>query len=517
MPTVPTDGELLMRFVRQRDEHAFTTLVMRHQASVYGVCHRVLGNSHDAEDAFQATFLVLARKSKRFQTAASVGGWLFRVALRTAKNAQTKKWRSKEEALNVTHSSESEPLAIIQEQELVTTLYEELGKLPEKYRTPIVLCMLEGKSRLEASTELECTIAALKARLARGRQQLRINLTRRGFAFSVALTAACSDVSVADAALSSLCSGTATACTSYMFAAEGCSISPDIVQLSEKGMSAMTLTTYSKLAIASLVLLTTGVGSATLLTLGASTAHGSDDAINIELSPAKQSTQRARSISNFNAIAQQQTPAVQVMVSQSAAASRNAVSERQNIFGFSGNATAKSKVSEQASSKVVQALIEALGDSEQQVTHTAAKTLITIGGGRSEVVAAFSQLAANSNDKKLRYYAVAGLGHIGGKDPVALRSLTTILKQDSDAVFRKAAVEALGRVEMSDELAKTLADALKDTDATVRISVAKVLSRLDPQHSSVFGQTISLPKELNSSTNNGGVDATPDVLSTFSL
>lgn len=71
-PTVPTDGELIMQFVRHRDELAFATLVKRHQASVYGVCHRVLGNSHDAEDAFQATFLVLARNSKRFRDATSV-------------------------------------------------------------------------------------------------------------------------------------------------------------------------------------------------------------------------------------------------------------------------------------------------------------------------------------------------------------------------------------------------------------------------------------------------------------
>jgi len=293
-----------------------------------------------------------------------------------------------------------------------------------------------------------------------------------------------------------------------MFAAKGCSISPDIIQLSEKGMSAMTLTTYSKLAIASLVLITIGVGGATLPMPGLSNAHGADDAINIELSPAKvaQSGTASTPVRHPVAVAQSQQIAVPVQVSRTTTVNpaSNVVSERQQNFAFfNGTVTAaKSRVSEQASNEVVQALIEALGDSEPQVAHNAAKTLVSIGGGRSEVVAAFSQLAANSDDKKLRYYAVAGLGSIGGKDPVALRTLMTILKQDSEAVFRQAAVEALGRVEMNDEVATTLATALKDTDATVRIAVAKVLSRLKPQQNSAFGQQrLSLPKELSSPVN----------------
>lgn len=397
----PTDGELLMRFSRHQDEQAFETLVRRHQASIFGVCYRVLGNSHDAEDAFQAKFLVLARKAKRFQTASSIGGWLFRVALRTAKNARVKKWRSKEEALNVTVSSESEPLAIIQQQELVTTLYEELAKLPQKYQTPLVLCILEGKSRLEASTELECTVASLKARLARGRQQLRVNLTRRGVAFSVALTAACTSVSVADAAISSLCSTTTAACSSFVFAAESCNVSPDIVQLSEKGMSAMTLATYSKLAIASIVLLSVGLGSATLPVPGPSNAHAADSVVDIELGPIKVA-QRANT---FTTARQPVTATILPPAGSKALPApvvgtiTTAGQTTARWYGNGGTGSAAPRVSKEASNEVVEALIEALGDNEQEVTHNAAKTLISIGKGHSKVVARLpsSQLAPKTS------------------------------------------------------------------------------------------------------------------------
>ncbi len=503
MTNAPTDGELLMRFIRDQDEPAFEMLVRRHQASVFSVCYRVLGNTHDAEDAFQATFLVLARKARRFQAASSIGGWLFRVALRTAKNARSKKWRSKEEVLNVTPSSKNDPLAMIQEQELVTTLYEELGKLPEKYQTPIVLCMLEGKSRLEASTELECTVASLKARLARGRKQLRVNLTRRGVAFSVAVSAVCSNVGVADAAIVSLCSNTATNCSSYLFAAERRSISPDIVQLSEKGMSTMTLATSSKLAIASLMLLTFGIGSATLHLAGPAIAHGADAGdLEFSASPTDAVVQNPTTarIGKSIAVAQRSTSAQPVRRTITTAGPSGTVatiSSGMNSINVYSNNSREQKVSKQANAEVIQALIEALEDGESQVAHNAAKTLISIGKGHEEVVEVFADLSAQSKDRKLRYYAVVGLGRIGGDDKLAARSLTSVLQKDSDPLFRKAAVEALGNLEMNDEVARTLASALKDSDANVRSAVARILGRLNPMHNSPLLPGLSVPKELS--------------------
>ena len=504
MATEPTDGELLMRFIRHRDEAAFETLVRRHKSSVYSVCYRVLGNAHDAEDAFQATFLVLARKAKRFQSAASIGGWLFRVALRTANNARAKKWRSKEEGLNVTVSSEPEPLAFIQEQELVTTLYEELGKLPEKYQTPIVLCLLEGKSRLEASVELECTVASLKARLARGRQQLRINLTRRGVAFSVALTAACSTACVSDAAFAPLCAKTTAVCASHVFASGGHSIAPEIVQLSEKGMSAMTLATYSKLAIASLVLLTIGLGSVTLPMLGPGNVHGADGVTDIALRPAKLAQRTTTPVTpprqKVSGVQRHSASSHPVATLTMQAQPLAPVSDFTNYSAFaSTESRPASRVSKEASNEVILALIEALEDTDQQVAQSAAKTLVSIGKGHSDAVEAFTRLIADvDSDKRLRYYAVAGLGRIGGKNPEAAQSLMRLLKRDSDPVFRKAAVEALGELQLTDEIARALASALKDSNAKVRSAVARVLSRLNPRHNSALAPRLSLPRELNS-------------------
>ena len=500
MKCAPTDGELLMRFLQHQDEVAFENLVRRHRSSVYGVCYRVLGNSHDAEDAFQATFLVLARKARRFQTASSIGGWLFRVALRTAKNARAKKWRSKEEALNVTISSEAEPLAIIQEQELVTTLYDELGKLPEKYQSAIVLCVLEGKSRLEASNELECTVASLKARLARGRRQLRINLTRRGVAFSVALSAAASGVRVADAALNTLCENTAATCTSYAFATKSCSVSPNVLQLSEKGMSAMTIGMYSKVAATSLALLTIGIGGAMLPSPATGQAQGADDVITVELPAAKV----AQSANSFSIRKPETTGRTQQTPwGGAASAVRSAATTQPNNFAYypgGGGARSKLSVSEQASNEVVQALMVALSDNDPRVAHNAAKTLVSIGKGRGDVVEAFLKIAASSKDKKLRYYATAGLGRIGKSHPDVLQGLAAILQSDSDPVFRKAAVEAMGQLEMSDEVARALASALKDSDARVRATVASMLARLDPSHNSALRPRLSLPVELNGPT-----------------
>ena len=113
---------------------------------------------------------------------------------------------------------------------------------------------------------------------------------------------------------------------------------------------------------------------------------------------------------------------------------------------------------------------------------------------------AFSEIAANSKDKKLRYYAIAGLGRVGGGNQDATRSLARLLERESAPVFRKAAVEALGQVQMSDEVARTLASALRDSDAGVRAAVARVLGRLDPMHNSALQPRLSLPRELNATT-----------------
>ncbi len=180
-----TDSQLLERWVARQDEAAFETLVRRHGPTVHGICRRALGNEHDAEDAFQATFLVLARKAPSISRREALASWLFavayRLALRARASARKRRAREHEAAVPATAAS-VEP-----GWEMRAALDEELNRLPEIYRAAVVLCCLEGRSRAQAADELGCSPGAVKIRLERARTLLRTRLTRRGVAVPVAL------------------------------------------------------------------------------------------------------------------------------------------------------------------------------------------------------------------------------------------------------------------------------------------------------------------------------------------
>jgi RNA polymerase sigma factor (sigma-70 family) len=185
-----TDRQLLERFAGHRDEAAFAELVRRHGALVWGVCWRVLRHEQDAEDAFQATFLVLAKKaaSARWQT--SVGNWLYEVAHRLALKARTEaaRRRAREQAARETAQPALSPKAAWQQ--LSAVLDEALEGLPERYRAPLLLCYLEGLTRDQAATQLGWSLGTLKRRLERGRELLHARLARRGLTLSAGLSVA---------------------------------------------------------------------------------------------------------------------------------------------------------------------------------------------------------------------------------------------------------------------------------------------------------------------------------------
>jgi RNA polymerase sigma-70 factor (ECF subfamily) len=171
-----TDGRLLDEFRARRDESAFTALLRRHGPMVLGVCRRVLRQQQDAEDAFQATFLVLARKAASIRTQA-VGNWLYGVAYRTAMKAKT--MTAKRRVKELQAGLRPRPDAAEDWQELLPLLDRELSRLPERYRAPVVLCELEGKSRKEAAAQLGLPEGTLSSRLARGRALLARRLGGR--------------------------------------------------------------------------------------------------------------------------------------------------------------------------------------------------------------------------------------------------------------------------------------------------------------------------------------------------
>jgi RNA polymerase sigma factor (sigma-70 family) len=177
-----TDRQLIEHFVSQQDEAAFTELVRRYGPMVLGVCRRVLRNEHDAEDALQATFLVLVRKASTIRRHDSARGWLFQVAYRLALQMRTNARRECTCVLPEIAALDRE--AGHATWELRWILDEELSRLPEKYRAVLLLCLCEGNTRAEAARQLGWKTGAVKIRLERGRALLRDRLTRRGFALS---------------------------------------------------------------------------------------------------------------------------------------------------------------------------------------------------------------------------------------------------------------------------------------------------------------------------------------------
>lgn len=141
-----TDGQLLECFIERRDAAAVEVLIRRHGSMVLGVCRRLLGNDHDAEDAFQATFLVLVCKAPSIRPRGMVGNWLYGVARRTALRAKVAVAKRRSRERQVVNVPEAEPSKVDPWQDMLPLLDQELSSLPAKYRFPIVLCDLEGKA-----------------------------------------------------------------------------------------------------------------------------------------------------------------------------------------------------------------------------------------------------------------------------------------------------------------------------------------------------------------------------------
>jgi RNA polymerase sigma factor (sigma-70 family) len=176
---VLTDGQLLERFLGQRDDASFESLIQRHGPMVLGVCRRVLRNEADAEDAFQATFLVLVRKAASIVPRGMVGNWLYGVAHNTARKAKAMNNRRRARERDAGMRPRPEPPAEGW-QKLQAVLDDELSRLPEKYRAPIVLCELEGKPIKEAARQLGWAQGTLAGRLSRGRSLLARRVARHG-------------------------------------------------------------------------------------------------------------------------------------------------------------------------------------------------------------------------------------------------------------------------------------------------------------------------------------------------
>jgi RNA polymerase sigma factor (sigma-70 family) len=245
-----TDGELLMRFVRHRDEAAFAQVVERHGRLVWVVCRQVLRHHQDVEDAFQATFLILAQRASAIRASDSVAAWLFKVAQRTALAARRKRTRRREEPLSTDPPAGEEALPMIQQREMLYVLMEELGGLPKRYQLPLVLRYLEGQSRRAIADQTDSTTAQIQGRLVRGRRLLRSRLMRRGLSLSLAAGSLSAASATAGAAVTpALIADTAQSCLEFSSGASS-GASPAALELAKEGMKAMGYASMTKVGAA---------------------------------------------------------------------------------------------------------------------------------------------------------------------------------------------------------------------------------------------------------------------------
>jgi RNA polymerase sigma factor (sigma-70 family) len=254
------DGELLDSFIMGRDESAFEVLVRRHGPMVQGVCRRVLGNSTDADDAFQATFLVLLRKAESIRPREKVGSWLCGVAYRCASKARSLAARRNSREVPLAEQAVEADLAF-DRRDWLPLLDKELNRLPEKYRAVLVLCDLEGQSRREAATRLRLSEGTLSSRLARARALLGDRLKRRGVALSAALLV------FSQAAGAAVPAALVSAAQSTLAAARaGLAVAPTISNLIHGVLNAMVVSKLLKSAAIIFVIggLTIGLGSRSL-------------------------------------------------------------------------------------------------------------------------------------------------------------------------------------------------------------------------------------------------------------
>ena len=165
-----SDRQILERFVDGRDETAFETLLGRHGPMVFNVCRQLLRDPHDVEDAFQAVFLVLVRKASGIRVEGSLGPWLYKVAHRVAARARANRRRmGAREIVAAKYFAESPADDGLDRLEDAGVIQEELGRLPERLRAPLVLCYLQGMTHEQAADQLGCPVGTVRSRLSRGR------------------------------------------------------------------------------------------------------------------------------------------------------------------------------------------------------------------------------------------------------------------------------------------------------------------------------------------------------------
>jgi RNA polymerase sigma factor (sigma-70 family) len=485
----PPDPELLHRFTTRRDEAAFATLVQRHGPLVWGVCRRVLAQTQDAEDAFQATFLVLARKAGAVHWRRDVANWLYAVALRVALKARSEAARRRWQERQIAAMAPPEQQADAGADEVRPVLDEELRRLPCKYRAPLVLHYFEGQTYAEAARVLGVPAGTVSARLARARAMLRRRLTRRGLSLSGAgLAAVLAETSasagVPAAVVDATVRGAVLVATGM--APAGGVISAPAARLMEGVLQAMFQTKVQIGAglVLGLVLMTAGAGVLSHHLQAAAQDDGrppvrraaagdeQGDTLRQELQRLRQENERlAKAVQELRdtvrRLEQKVAPAGQgtgVVRYRGKPASYwlEQLRDRDPVYR-QGAVDALGAMAEEDHS-VIPALVAALDDRVGPVRYAAMRALS--GVAKEAMPALLPMLQSSRRSDRLR--AAQGLFYFGAEGKPAIRPLLRLLG-DKDAEVRAAVVETLGNVASPDTaVIPPLVRALGDESDDVR-------------------------------------------------
>ncbi len=472
-----TDGQLLRRFVRDQDEAAFVALVQRHGPMVLGVCRRVLGHAQDAEDAFQATFLVLVRKAHAIADAERLSNWLHGVAARTASKLKVR------EARRRVHERRAGTSAVDQEPDgpgadLCPVLDEEIQHLPTKYRAPFLLCYLEGKTNREAAEVLGCPPGTVSSRLAWARQRLRTRLTRRGIVPGAGLAAvglsenAAGQVTAAvvSAELEAQTVQLALAFAAGRVAASG-GVSLRAVILTREVLRAMFWTSWKGLAVAGLMavsLIGAGVGVYASGVLAAAEKDGPPAAVQ-DKEPAKPEALK-QEVARLQAELQKLQEEIAQLRDKLEAQSNKA-----EPVLFRGKPTTY--------------WVQALKDRDPKYRADAVKAL----GGIAEVdrsVIPILTTALKDRNYDVRFLAATTLGDLG---TAALPTLQEVMKNGPVAA-RRLAAQALGRI--GRDAVPVLTKAIHDADYQVAATAIKTLMGEDDKAVNSLLQAAAKDKDV---------------------
>jgi RNA polymerase sigma factor (sigma-70 family) len=486
---VPSDAELLERFVAGQDEAAFAALMRRHGPMVLAVCRRVLRHEQDAEDACQAAFLVLARQAGSIRKRESVSSFLHGVAYRIAAHLRLDTARRRAREVPAVDMPQPEG-ADVSWREVRAILDEELARLPLHYRTPVLLCYLEGLTRDEAAGRLGWGLGTLRGRLERGREMLRTRLTRRGLTLSSALL---STLAMQESALAALPSALVADTTrAALLAAGGQStagaVSTQVVALSEGAVTAMST---SRLSIVAVILLTLGLAGAGAGLLGPSR-------------PAEQQAARQKPAPRTAEVNEKELDALIKALSSPDVKTRVQAAKKIGALGPRAKRAAPALAEVLAKRdrdpdvdhavsialwKVDRAAFTAILKRNKRPDRARFVLVLALTNIRAEAkeLAPLVLKIANDPSDPDRYHALLALGSIGADPAKAVPVLVEALEDEAGQYRRMLAAQGLGFMGPKAKAAlPALYRALDDPDSQVRVDAATAVWKIEGQTKKVL-------------------------------